>query len=201
MRLTFGLRVLVVVAGVAQITACGDASGPKTGPPANVVLLTGDAQPSPAVGTKLPLPLTIKVTDAQGQNVSGVTVVWSTSSGSLSASTSLSSVEGVASIEWTLGPLVGTQTATATVTGVSPVTFSQRAVAGPLAQIILTRDTVELLGIGDAFRMNARPADIFGNTVLGGSTIESADTAIVTAENFGNGAFLTARFKHGESKS
>ncbi len=194
MRLTFGLQVLVVVAGVAQMTACGDASGPKTGPPANVAPLAGDAQPSPEVGTKLPLPLTIKVTDAQGRNVPGATVVWSTSSGSLSASTLLSSVDGVASVEWTLGPLVGTQTATATVTGVSPVTFSQRAVAGPLAQIILTRDTVELLGIGDAFRMNARPADRFGNTVLsGGSTIESADTAIVTAENFGSGAFLIAR--------
>ena len=54
MRLTFGLRVLAIVAAVAQITACGDASGPKIGPPANVALLGGDAQASPEVGTKLP---------------------------------------------------------------------------------------------------------------------------------------------------
>ncbi|MDP9201074.1 MAG: Ig-like domain-containing protein [Gemmatimonadota bacterium] len=141
----------------------------------------------------MPLPLTIKVTDAQGQNVSGATVVWSTSSGSLSAPTSLTNVEGITSIEWTLGPLAGTQKATATVTGVAPVTFSQGAVAGPLAQIILSRDTVQLLGIGDVFRMNARPADRFGNTVLGGSTVESTDTSIVAAENFGNGAILIAR--------
>lgn len=194
MRFISGLQVLVVVAAVAQMTACGDPSGPRTGPPASVLLLAGDAQPSPEVGTKLPLPLTIRVIDAQGQSVSGATVVWSTSSGSLSASESLTNVFGAASIEWTLGPLVGTQTATATVMGVSPVTFTQRAIAGPLAQIILSRDTVRFLGIGDTFRMTARPADRFGNNVLdGGSTIESADTSIVTADNFGNGAFLIAR--------
>lgn len=193
MRFISGLQVLVVVAAVAETPACGDASGPRTGPPASMVLVAGDAQLSPEVGTKLPLPLTIKVIDAQGQSISGATVVWSTSSGSLSASTSRTNGEGAASIEWTLGPLVGTQTATATVTGVTPATFTQRAVAGPLAQIILSRDTVQFLGIGDRFRMTARPADRFGNSLLDGSTIESADTSIVTAENFGNGAFLTAR--------
>jgi hypothetical protein len=193
MRLLFGLQVLVIVAGVAQTTACGDASGPKTGPPANVARIAGDAQPSPEVGTKLLLPLTIRVTDAQGQNVSGATVAWTTSSGSLSASTSLTTGDGTASVEWTLGQLAGTQTATATVAGISPVTFTQRAVAGPLAQIILSRDTVQFLGIGDSFRMTARPADRFGNNVPGGSTIESADSTIVTADNFGIGAFLIAR--------
>jgi hypothetical protein len=193
MRFIFRFQVLVVVAAVAQMTACGDASGPRIGPPASIVLIAGDAQVSPEVGTRLPLPLTIKVIDAQGQNVSDATVVWSTSSGSLSAPTSLTNVDGAASIEWTLGPLAGTQTATATVTGVTPVTFTQRAIAGPLAQIILSRDTVRFLGIGDTFRMTARAADRFGNSVLGGSTIESADTSIVTADNFGNGAFLTAR--------
>jgi hypothetical protein len=192
MRLLFGLRIFVGVAGVAQMTACGDASGPKIGPPAHVGLVTGDAQPSSEVGTKLALPLTIKVTDAQGQNVSAAAVVWSTASGSFSASTSLTNVEGTASVEWTLGPLAGTQTATATVAGIPPVTFTHRAVAGPLAQIILTRDTVRLLGIGDTFRMTARPADRFGNNVPDGSTVESSDPSIVTADNFGVGAILTA---------
>ncbi|MDP9205134.1 MAG: Ig-like domain-containing protein [Gemmatimonadota bacterium] len=192
MRFIFGLQVFVVVAGVVQITGCGDASGPKSGPPAKVVILGGDAQPSPEVGTRLPLPLAIRVTDAQGQNVTAATVFWSTSSGSLIAPTTLSNADGVASVEWTLGELAGTQTATATVTGVTPVTFSERAVAGPIAQIVLARDTVRLLGIGDAFRMTARPADRFGNTIPGGSTVESTDTSIVTADNFGNGAILIA---------
>jgi hypothetical protein len=192
MRLTFRLQVLLVVAGFAQIAACGDASGPKTGPAAKVVLVSGDSQVGPPVGDKLPMPLTIRVTDAQGQNVSGAEVVWSTSHGSLSAPTSVSNPEGLTWVEWTLGPLAGIQTATATVSGISPVTFTQRAVAGPVFQLILTRDTVELLGIGDSFRMTARPADKFGNTATGGSTIEAADSSIVMVANFGSGAFLTA---------
>ena len=194
MRFIFRSQVLVVVAAVALLTACGDPSGPRTGPPASVVLVAGNAQVSPEVGTRLPLPLTIKVIDAQGRNVSDATVVWSASSGSLSAPTSRTNSDGVASIEWTLGPLAGAQTATATVTGIPPVTFTQQAIAGPPTQIILSRDTVQLLGIGDTFRMTARPADRFGNFHAGsGSTIESADPSIVTAANFGNGAFLTAR--------
>ena len=193
MRLTFGSQVLLVAAVVALMTACGDASGPKIGPPKTVLPVSGDDQVAPPVGNKLPLPLAVRVTDAQGHNVSGAEVVWSTSHGSLSAATSVTNVDGLASVEWTLGPLAGIQTATGTVSGISPATFIQRAVAGPVFQIILTRDTVELLGFGDAFRMNARPADRFGNTVPGGSTIEAADTSIVTVANFGSGAFLTAR--------
>lgn len=198
MRLTFGLRVLLVVAVVAHMTACGDTSGPKVGPAAKMVLVSGDSQADPPVGDRLSQPLTIRVTDARGQHVSGAEVVWSTSHGSLSAPTSVSSVDGLASVEWTLGPMAGIQTATATVSGISPVTFTQRAVAGPVSQIILARDTVELLGIGDSFRMTARPADKFGNTATGGSTIEAADTSIVTVANFSNGggAFLTARISN-----
>jgi len=133
------------------------------------------------------------VTDAQGQVIPGVTVAWDTPSGTLSAPTSLTNNNGVATIEWTLGTLSGNQTATATVTRVPPVTFTVKAVAGPISQIILSRDTVELLGVGDSFRLNARPTDQFGNTVFGGATVESSDTSIVTADNFGNGAILTAR--------
>src|SRR5258705_3295213 len=139
MRVISGLKVFILVAGVSQTTACGDASGPKTGPPAQVVVLAGSSQPTPEVGTKLPLPLTIRVTDAQGQNVSGTNVLWNSTSGSLSAATSLTSVDGVASMEWTLGPSLGIQLATATVPGLPPVTFTEVAVPGPLTQIILTR--------------------------------------------------------------
>src|SRR4026208_900569 len=193
MRLTFGSQVPHVVAVVALMTACGDASGPKIGPPKTVVLVSGENQTAPPVGDKLPLPLTVRVSDAQGHNVSGAEVAWSSSDGSLGGSTSGANVGGLASVEWTLGPLAGTQTATGTVSGISPVTFTQRAVAGPIFQVILTRDTVELLGIGDAFRMSARPADRFGNTVTGGSTTGNVDTPVATGADFGTGALLPAR--------
>jgi hypothetical protein len=145
------------------------------------------------VATKLPLPLTIKVTDAQNRSVAGTTVLWSTKSGTLSASSSTTDANGIASVEWTLGTLAGVQTVTATVTGLKPVTFTANAVAGAPTQIILSRDTVQLLGVGDTFRLNARVADQYGNTIVQATTVQSDDTSIVTADNLGNGAILTAR--------
>jgi hypothetical protein len=184
---------LAAAAVVAQMIACGDASGPKFGPPASIVLVSGDGQGTIEVGTKLGQSLTVRVTDSQGQHLSGVVVTWTTASGALSPSTSSTNADGVATADWTLGTLVGTQTATATVTGLQPITFTAITIAGPPTQLIISRDTVQLLGVGDVFRFSARAADRFGNTVLLQTTIASADTSIVTADNFGAGAILTAR--------
>jgi hypothetical protein len=192
MRFASGLIALLAATLVALMIACGDASGPKTGPPASIVPVPDAAQGTSEVGSKLGQPLMIRVSDSQGQNLAGIAVVWNTSSGTLSGSSSVTDASGVATVEWTLGSLVGSQTATATVTGLKSVTFTVIATAGSLAQIILSRDTVRLLGIGDAFRLNARAADRFGNTVLIATTIESADTSIVTADNIPGGAILTA---------
>jgi hypothetical protein len=187
-----GWSLILGCAVVASTIACGDASGPETRAPAIVTLVSGDAQLSPVVGSKLPLPLTIKVSDAQGKGLSGITVTWATGSGSLNPTSSVTDANGTASVEWTLGTVAGQQSATATVTGLKPVTFSVFAVPGPLSQIILSRDTVELLGIGDSFRLSAQPADRFGNSLPQPMTVESGDTSIVTADNFGSGAILTA---------
>jgi hypothetical protein len=193
MRFASGMVALTATTVVALMIACGDASGPKLGPPASIVLVSGDGQGTIEVGTKLGQPLTVRVADSQGQRLSGVVVAWKTASGVLSASTSSTNADGVATADWTLGTTVGTQTATATVTGLKPITFSAVTIPGPPTQIILSRDTVQLLAVGDAFRFSARAADRFGNTVLLQTTVESADTSIVTADNFGTGAVLTAR--------
>ena len=184
--------LLVVCSAVVSLTiACGDSSGPSTAP-ASIVLVSGNGQGDPEVGTKLALPLTIRVSNAQGNAVSGVTVMWSTHSGTLSAASSVTDGNGTATVEWTLGNTAGSQTATASVVGLQSVTFSVNAAAGPLAQIILSRDTVALLGIGDQFRLTARAADRFGNSLAQSTNVESNDPTIVTADNFGSGAILTA---------
>src|SRR2546423_224448 len=193
MRFISSTSLPLVAAIMAWTIACGDAAGPKTSTPAAVVLVSGDAQPAAEVGSKLSLPLTVRVTDSQGQKLSGVTVSWSTASGTLSASTSLTAGDGIATAEWTLGQLAGNQTATATVAGLKPITFSARAIAGPFTQIVLSRDTVRLLAAGDAFRLSARAADKYGNSVPQGTTVVSDDPSIVTADNFGSGAILTAQ--------
>ena len=193
MRVSFRLRGVAVIALVVQTSACGDASGPKFGPPATEVIVAGNAQLNVQVGAMLPIPLSIRVADAQDRNVRGAIVFWNSSTGTLSALSSLTDENGLASVNWTLGTASGTQVATATVSGLPPVTFSEHAVAGPLTQILLSRDTVRLLGLGDSFRLIARPVDAYGNTVPGGSKVESLDTTIVTADNLGTGAILIAR--------
>lgn len=177
---------------VAVTIACGDASGPPPNPPASIVVVSGDVQAGVQVGTKLPLPLTAKVLDANGRPLSRITVVWNTNAGTLSTSSSVTDAKGFTSVEWTLGTNAGSQTATATVNAKTAV-FNEQALAGPLSQIVLSRDTVRLLGIGDSFRFNARAADQYGNPVAVETIVESADTSVVTTDNFGGGAILTAR--------
>jgi hypothetical protein len=181
---------LPATAIVAQMIACGDASGPAK-PPASIVIVSGNAQVPTEVGTRLALPLQVKVLDDQGGAIRGVSVGWSTTAGSFAAPTSVTDRSGVATTEWTLGPTAGNQSATAAVAGKS-VVFRQAAVAGPLDQIILGRDTVLLLGVGDGFRLSARAADRFGNDLSIATKVEVTDSSVVSIQNLGNGAFLTA---------
>ncbi|HEY0527296.1 MAG TPA: Ig-like domain-containing protein [Gemmatimonadaceae bacterium] len=174
-------------------TACGDAAGPKAGPPASLTVVSGSTQTAAPVTTKLSSPLVVQLTDAQGQPVPGVTVTWTTTSGTLSPLTSKTDRDGQASTQWTLGQFAGLHTTKAKVEGLVTANFTQRVIAGPLTQIIISRDTVRLLAVGDAFRFNARPSDQYGNLVSGGSVVKVADTTVVNAINFGNGATLIAR--------
>ncbi|MFL5635695.1 MAG: Ig-like domain-containing protein, partial [Gemmatimonadaceae bacterium] len=107
MRFTGSSQSILSAVVIVTMIACADASGPKTGPPATIALVSGDAQRSTQVGTKLPLPLTIKVSDAEGLSLSGVAVTWATSSGTLRAASSRTDRNGIATTEWTLGSIAG----------------------------------------------------------------------------------------------
>jgi hypothetical protein len=195
MRFTALFSTLLSFAVAALVIACGDVYGPRVHPPTGVTAVSGDAQPASEVGLKLAKPLVVRVFDERGQNLYGVTVTWQTATGTLADSSSVTDINGMAKMEWTLGPFAGNQSATATVSGLKPVQFKQTAIAGPFAQIILTRDTVHLLAVGDVFQLRARAADRFGNFVSVRTTVQSEDPSIVTADNFlnGTGAVLTAR--------
>src|SRR5919109_1310611 len=93
---------------------------------------SGDAQ-SAAPGAPLPDSLSVRVTDAAGTSVPGVTVTWSVLSGggAVSPTASTTNSSGVASTQFTLGPEVGEQQAQAEVTGLagSPQIFTATAIA------------------------------------------------------------------------
>lgn len=102
------------------------------GAPARVETVEGDAQQAYA-GSPLPTPLAVRVSDAHGNPVAGVTVLWSVvaGDGTLSAPQSQTDASGVARTEWTLGAAQGTQVARATVGDLAPTTFAATAVAVP----------------------------------------------------------------------
>jgi len=78
----------------------------------------------------LPLePLTIQVLDANDQPIPDVRVHWSVASGggTVFPSDGSTDLTGEMSVAWTLGPTVGEQTVTATVSGLPPITFTATA--------------------------------------------------------------------------
>lgn len=95
--------------------------------------ISGDGQTGVPVNTAFPAPLIVRVVDAQNAPVSGVTVSWSIAGpGTLSASSTPTGADGGAQVTVTAGASAGTITVTASVSGLTPVSFTlQSVVPGP----------------------------------------------------------------------
>jgi len=94
-------------------------------------LASGDNQLNGA-NALLSFPITVSAESPRGDPIAGATVRWAVTSGggSLSDSTSITNVQGLTAVGWTLGPGNSGQTATATVAGITTasVTFNARSV-------------------------------------------------------------------------
>jgi hypothetical protein len=129
------VRSVIYSAVIASllISACGDGgSGPKVGPPSTVAAVSSTTLDG-AAGTTLPTALSVKVSDAQGNSVSGAVVnfVIVSGGGSLSATADTTDGSGIASVSWTLGQALGAARAEARVQGVLvPAVFNATIRAG-----------------------------------------------------------------------
>ncbi len=117
---------------VAVLAACSSGGDGGTNPPQGATQIAsqaGNNQVAPA-GTALTA-LEVLVRDVANNPVAGVAVSWAVGAGggSVSAPTSTTGANGIASITRTLGPNAGTQTTTASRSGLagSPVTFTATA--------------------------------------------------------------------------
>ena len=102
---------------LAATASCGSDKG--TAPPddsVHVTIARGDKQTA-EVYLKLATPLTVSVTDAAGHGIAQQRVMWSVVSGNgtVSAASSVTDISGYASVEWTLGDVIGDQSVLATV--------------------------------------------------------------------------------------
>ncbi len=145
------------------------------GAPASVVVISGTPQTGPA-GSVLGQPLVVEVRDALTNPVPAVPVAWATPDGGSLAPSGVTGTNGQAQATWTLGLVATTQTATATVAGLTPVTFT--ATVG-LPQITLGFAGIPGVGIGLTATINvvlAAPAPAGGTTV----NLSSGDVAVFT---------------------
>ena len=111
-------------------SASSDSSGPKAGPPAALLITAGGTVQTGAFGQPVPIAPTVLVTDANNLPVPGVAVSFATSGGgTVNTATQTTRSNGGASVIWTLGNTFATTTLTATVQGLTPVTFSAKAIA------------------------------------------------------------------------
>ena len=174
------------------LAACTDSSGPGLGPPAHLFILA--AQPTGVFGQAVPTAPTVLVTDANGHRVPGVVVTFAITGGggSVSSTTQTTSATGLASVVWTLGnTLFGTNTLTASVAELPPVTFSTTAIA-PDSGILafnLVDPAGDTLGQTDttfpkAIDLLSLRGDFKGDALILTATFSGAVTSGIDAPNF-----------------
>jgi pimeloyl-ACP methyl ester carboxylesterase len=116
--------------------------------PTNLIRSSGNAQTS-SVGSLLPQPLVVRVTDAAGVGAEGIAVNFRVTSGggSLSATTATTDGSGFARSSLTLGSAVGANAVEASSTGLagSPVQFT--ATATPPCPVVLAQLPFTITGI------------------------------------------------------
>lgn len=118
------------------ITACGakEPSTPSQGDtvPVAITIAAGNAQQA-APSASVAIPVAVKVTNAAGQPLSGVTVTFRVDSGggSITSKSAVTSSAGTASPGiWTLGSTAGRNVLMATVGSLTPIRISATAVGG-----------------------------------------------------------------------
>jgi alpha-tubulin suppressor-like RCC1 family protein/uncharacterized protein YjdB len=150
---------------VVTFTARGTA-----GSAAKVEKLKGDGQLGTAGGT-LSDSLSVKVTDAHGNGVSGATVTWAVTAGggTLSPTTSTTDTAGIAKVQWTLGKSAGQNGVTGTVSGLTAATFNATGRAGVAARAEKVSGDTQSGAAGTALSnaLVVKAMDANGNPVAG----------------------------------
>jgi adhesin/invasin len=135
---------------------------------ASIAAVSGGGQ-SDTVHKTLGNSLVVKVADAFDNPVAGVTVSWSrTGDGALSAASATTGADGQASVAYTFGGVVGTETVVASVAGVlTNASFSEVALASDAAGVAAVSGTGQSVRAGEALANSlvVRVTDVNGNPV------------------------------------
>jgi Big-like domain-containing protein len=158
--------LLPTIAALAFAAACG-----STEPKVDVTPATITGTPTDTihatVGSTVVTPLTVVVKNKAGSPIDSALVTFAVTGGggTVSAASVRTDVNGQATTSWTLGPTAGVQSATATATGLTAVSFV--AVAAPGAPAAVTKAGGDaqsaLAGANVPVAPSVKVADSFGN--------------------------------------
>ncbi len=173
----------VVLTATATSETTENTSGFSAGPPVSATP-TASTTLSTTVNTAFATALSLVLTDAYGEPVSGVPVVFSAPTSGASGSfggaatlTVLTDSTGTVSPIFTANTLVGTYTVTATVAGLSPISFTLTNLPGVAQSLVVQNFPSTVAGVPQSFTITA--FDAFGNvaTTYGGTvTFASTDS-------------------------
>lgn len=143
---------------IAVVAACGDSGGPSG--PAAVSIVSGNSQ-SARINSQLAQPLVVRVTGSGGGGFQGATVAWAVTSGPATVSpvSIQTDADGRASTLVSLGATAGAVTVSATVSGLTPVSFAVTSI-GP-------QTITKVAGDGQTGPVGGGPPDTLVVHVLG----------------------------------
>jgi adhesin/invasin len=181
-----GVRTLLFAAD-AFASAASAPIAVGVGAAAAIGIADGDGQTA-TVNTAVATPPAALVTDAQGNPVSGVPVIFSVAAGggSVTGATAASGPDGVARVgSWTLGKTAGANTLEARVEGLdlegSPATFTATGVAGAVSAeqsgVAVSPGSIAASAGGTTSTITVTARDGFGNPVPGLSATLAATGA------------------------
>lgn len=129
-------RTVTVAAGATADAIFAVTCAPIVRTAARLEIVSGNNQNADA-GQKLANPVVVRVLDAGNAPLASVTVTWTVTvgGGSVSPVSGPTNAQGTATAEWTVGNLAGPQTLTATVSGLTPVTFAASAIETQESQV------------------------------------------------------------------
>ena len=182
---TAGTFTLTATDTVSAGLTSAQSAAISPGPLAVLAIVSGDGQAA-GVGAALPLPLTVKATDAFGNARPGTSISFAAPVGGLITPTlTFADASGLASASATLAPASGVQQFTASSAGVASATFSESS--GLPGQPVALRLTALAAGVtaGAPASFTVTAIDAFGNAATlatgasGTLTFSSSDPAAV----------------------